>query len=57
MKPTVVRCTGAVIDRIDALVGQKHRAKFIREAVDAELARRENEMARADHPSRDAVSK
>jgi predicted DNA-binding protein len=41
MKPMPVRLASETIDRIDALVGTYGRAKFIREAVEAELARRE----------------
>lgn len=42
-KPTQVRLPQAVMDRIDALMGQNRRAQFIREAVEAELKRREQE--------------
>jgi predicted DNA-binding protein len=38
---THVRLSAEAMARIDALVGQKRRAQFIREAVEAELARRE----------------
>lgn len=38
---TTVRLPAAVLERIDALLGGNQRAKFIREAVEAELARRE----------------
>jgi hypothetical protein len=41
MTPTLVRFPSDVLDRIDALVSDKHRAEFIREAVVAEIARRE----------------
>lgn len=41
VKPTVVRLSEAVRERITALVGASGMARFIREAVDAELARRE----------------
>lgn len=41
VKPTVVRLTDAVRQRITALVGSSGMAGFIREAVEAELARRE----------------
>lgn len=41
VKPTVVRLTEEVRGRITALVGASGMARFIREAVDAELARRE----------------
>jgi metal-responsive CopG/Arc/MetJ family transcriptional regulator len=40
---TTVRLPKAVLDRIDALLGPNQRAKFIRDAVEAELARREAE--------------
>lgn len=52
MTPTLVRFPSSVLERIDALVGPqdiaspkepKHRAKFIRQAVEAELERRERE--------------
>lgn len=39
-KPTLVRLTEDVADRIDALAGPNKRAEFIREAIDRELARR-----------------
>ena len=41
LKSTVVRLGAGVAERIDALVGKQKRAEFIREAVDAELERRE----------------
>lgn len=41
MKPTPVRLPKDALDRIEALVGNYGRAKFIREAVEAELDRRE----------------
>lgn len=41
VKPTIVRLTEDVIDRIEALVGPNRRAAFIREAIEAELERRE----------------
>ena len=40
-KATQVRLPESVMDRIDAIAGTYGRAKFIREAVEAELARRE----------------
>lgn len=48
MTSTHVRFPKDVMDRIDALVGDKHRAKFIREAVEhalelAELGRKSTE--------------
>ena len=42
LKPTLVRLDPDVLERIDALAGPNKRAIFIREAVEAELARREN---------------
>jgi len=41
MMATIVRFSRDTLNRIDALVGKKHRARFIREAVEAELQRRE----------------
>lgn len=41
VKPTVVRLSQEVRDRIAALVGKTGMAKFIRDAVEAELRRRE----------------
>jgi len=40
-KPTQVRLPEEVMARIDALCGKGRRAEFIREAVEAELNRRE----------------
>lgn len=40
MIATVVRFRREALDRIDNIVGQKGRAKFIREAVNKELERR-----------------
>lgn len=41
MKPTPVRIGDEMLSRVDALVGKYGRAQFIREAVEAELKRRE----------------
>ncbi len=41
VKPTVVRLSETVRERIAALVGASGMAGFIREAVDAELTKRE----------------
>lgn len=41
VKPTAVRLSPEVMERIDALAGPNKRAAFIREAVEAELERRE----------------
>jgi predicted DNA-binding protein len=38
---TTLRLPAALLERIDALMGPGRRAQFIREAVEAELARRE----------------
>jgi len=42
MKPTTVRLPAETIRRIEALVGNRRIAVFIREAVENELRRREN---------------
>jgi hypothetical protein len=42
-KATQVRLPQAIMDRIDALMGANRRAQFIREAVENELKRREQE--------------
>ena len=42
MKPTTDRLPAETIQRIEALVGNRRLAAFIREAVDSELSRREN---------------
>lgn len=41
LKPTLVRLPLDVVERIDAIAGPNRRAEFIREAVEAELKRRE----------------
>lgn len=41
LTPVLVRFPAEVPERIDALVGKQKRAEFIREAVEAELRRRE----------------
>lgn len=41
VKPMLVRLGEGVAERIDAVAGKKKRAEFIREAVEAELKRRE----------------
>jgi len=41
MKPTTIRLSVDTIRRIEALVGNRRLASFIREAVDNELQRRE----------------
>lgn len=52
MKPTTIRLTTDTIHRIEALVGNRRLAMFIREAVENELQRRENPEAskNRDHP-------
>lgn len=42
MKPTTIRLSTETISRIEALVGNRRIALFIREAVENELQRREN---------------
>ena len=42
MKPTTVRLSAETISRIEALVGNRRVALFIREAVENELQRREH---------------
>jgi len=42
MKPTTIRLSTDTISRIEALVGNRRLALFIREAVENELQRREN---------------
>jgi len=42
MKPTTVRLSADTIARIEALVGNRRLALFVREAVENELRRREN---------------
>ena len=44
VKPTLVRLTDEVRQRIEALVGPNRMAVFIREAVDNELDRRERSL-------------
>lgn len=41
MKPTTIRLPVDTIQRIEALVGNRRLAVFIREAIDNELQRRE----------------
>jgi len=43
VKPMLVRMPLGLAERIDALVGPKRRAAFIREAVENEILRRERE--------------
>ena len=45
-KPTMVRLTEDVRQRIEAIAGPKRMAEFIREAVEGELKRRERERAK-----------
>lgn len=42
MKPTTIRLSTDTIRRIEAIVGNRRTALFIREAVENELRRREN---------------
>lgn len=45
-KPTMVRLTASVRARIEAVAGPNRMAEFIREAIEAELVRRERELRR-----------
>lgn len=47
-KPVLVRLPEEALARIDELFGTYGRAKFIREAVENELARREQERPESD---------
>lgn len=42
-KPVLVRLPEEALEKIDGLVGTYGRAKFIREAVEAEIERRERQ--------------
>lgn len=48
MKPTTIRLSSDTIRRIEALVGNRRLALFIREAVENELQRREKPEAIKD---------
>ena len=48
VKPTMVRLSDEVRQRIKALVGPQRMSAFIREAIEAELARREKKAPRKD---------
>lgn len=50
VKPTVVRLSQEARDRIVALVGKTGMAAFIREAVEAELAKRERNSKKSCTP-------
>jgi hypothetical protein len=52
VKATVVRLSVDVRKRIEALVGPNNMAKFIREAIDAELERRQKAGQRQALPGR-----
>ena len=56
MKATLVRLTEDVRTRIEALVGPNRMANFIREAIENELARREQSQADGS-PSQTSISK
>lgn len=51
VKPTLVRLPEGVAERIDAVAGPNRRAQFIREAVEAELERREGTQAQTPNAS------
>ena len=54
VKPTMVRLTEDVRSRIVALVGANRMAGFIREAVEAELQRREKTVGKSSrNPDRE----
>ena len=46
VKPTMVRLTEETRQRIEAIAGPNRMAEFIREAIEAELVRRERELRR-----------
>ena len=46
VKPTMVRLTEETRQRIEAIAGPNRMAEFIREAIEAELTRRERELRR-----------
>lgn len=48
VKPTQVRLTAETRARIEALVGPSRMAAFIREAIEAELQRRESTRPKRD---------
>ncbi|AMK20427.1 Hypothetical protein K663_20353 (plasmid) [Sphingobium sp. MI1205] len=48
MKPTTIRLSAETIRRIEALVGNRRLALFIREAVENELQRREEPKVPSD---------
>lgn len=50
MTATLIRFPGDVLKRIDALVGDKRRAQFIREAVVAEVERTEHAASASKKP-------
>ena len=47
VKPTLVRLTEEMLERIDRLAGNNQRAQFIREAIERELERRERVARKA----------
>lgn len=48
VKPVLVRLPDGTPERIDAIAGKNKRAEFIREAVEAELKRREKAAKSGD---------
>ena len=46
VKPTMVRLTEETRQRIEAVAGPNRMAEFIRDAIEAELVRRERELRR-----------
>jgi predicted DNA-binding protein len=57
VKPTVVRLTEDVRQRIVALVGENRMAAFIREAIEAELKRRERASEKSSKNSGSSSAK
>ena len=46
VKPTMVRLTEETRQRIEALAGPNRMAEFIRDAIEAELVKREKDLRR-----------
>ncbi|PIB96504.1 hypothetical protein CSW60_18525 [Caulobacter sp. X] len=51
IKSTQVQLGAGQAERIDALVGQKRRSKFIRDAIDEKLAREAPDAGNGDSSS------
>jgi hypothetical protein len=50
MTPTVIRLLKSTAERIDAIVGKKRRAEFIRMAIEKELASQEKQRPKEPSP-------